>query len=658
MTGPPTTPNRFRGRRRSRRRALGLLSLAALTATFGLGQAALAQDAVVPEGPDTHLLSIENAGNSALIVRAPNRPTTVTVTVGDLPATVGDITPMSDSGREIQTVIVIDNGAEASEFLDSFVSAARDYVAAAPRNEVISVWSTGGGAKLRAAATSDHNRVDSVLSNIVTAAGSNHMWDSVRGGVLDFKDPVVGATNLVLFAGSPDTESVSTSTEARGAVLAAGASAFVVSSDNPSLPLQSLARLVAVSAGGGLKSDSDPATLSGYGMSVSEVVAGTWIIDFTAENMATENQIDIRVDDTVFTASYVAGSITTGSALIPFRVSGGGGLPYLTGSFAKELGIVMGALAAALGAYAMVMLLQKDPSGLDSTLLPYTEPAAVLNADLQGEHKKRISKNLFVKRAVQITENLAERQGVMSKSEALLERADLPLRVGEALSGYAAIALFAAVFGLLLGKTLSAMIFFGTMGLMIPPLVVKMKAGRRRKKFMNQLPDTLQLLSSTLKAGYSFMQGVDAVSQEIEEPMAGELRRIVTEAQLGRPVEESMDASAERMDSNDFAWAVMAVRIQREVGGNLSELLLTVAETMTERERLRRDVASLTAEGKMSAIILGALPILLGFVMWALNKDYIEILFTDSFGKVLLVISAIAAVAGFAWMKKIITIEI
>ena len=108
---------------------------------------------------------------------------------------------------------------------------------------------------------------------------------------------------------------------------------------------------------------------------------------------------------------------------------------------------------------------------------------------------------------------------------------------------------------------------------------------------MSQLPDTLGLLASTLKAGYSFMQGVEAVSQEIEDPMGSELRRIVTEAQLGRPLVDAMDASAERMDSTDFAWAVMAVKIQREVGGNLSELLLTVAETMTERERLRRDVA-------------------------------------------------------------------
>ena len=88
--------------------------------------------------------------------------------------------------------------------------------------------------------------------------------------------------------------------------------------------------------------------------------------------------------------------------------------------------------------------------------------------------------------------------------------------------------------------------------------------------------------------------------------MGRELRRVVTENRLGRPLEEALDAVAERMDSDDFAWAVMAIRIQREVGGNLAELLLTVADTMTQRERLRRDVATLTAEGKISAMVLGA----------------------------------------------------
>jgi tight adherence protein B len=102
----------------------------------------------------------------------------------------------------------------------------------------------------------------------------------------------------------------------------------------------------------------------------------------------------------------------------------------------------------------------------------------------------------------------------------------------------------------------------------------------------------------------------------------------------------------------------MAVKIQREVGGNLSELLMTVADTMTARERLRRDVSALTAEGKMSAIVLGALPILLGFAMYAMNPEYIGTLFEDPLGKILLVSSVVSALIGFAWMKKIIEIDI
>ena len=145
--------------------------------------------------------------------------------------------------------------------------------------------------------------------------------------------------------------------------------------------------------------------------------------------------------------------------------------------------------------------------------------------------------------------------------------------------------------------------------MLFPPAFLNFLASRRKKKFTAQLPDTLQLLSGTLRAGYSMMQGVEAVSQEIDDPMGRELRRVVTEARLGRPLEESLDSSAERMASADFAWAVMAIRIQREVGGNLSELLMTVADTMTQRERLRRDISALTAEGRISAIVLAILPV-------------------------------------------------
>jgi tight adherence protein B len=175
---------------------------------------------------------------------------------------------------------------------------------------------------------------------------------------------------------------------------------------------------------------------------------------------------------------------------------------------------------------------------------------------------------------------------------------------------------------------------------------------------MSQLPDTLQLLAGSLRAGYSLMQGVEAVSQEVEDPMGRELRRVVAESRLGRPLEVSLDDAAERMGSNDFGWAVMAIRIQREVGGNLSELLLTVADTMVARERLRRDVAALTAEGKISALVLGILPVGLAGVMYVVNPDYINVLFEERIGNFMLGGAILLAIAGFAWMRKTIQIEV
>jgi tight adherence protein B len=154
------------------------------------------------------------------------------------------------------------------------------------------------------------------------------------------------------------------------------------------------------------------------------------------------------------------------------------------------------------------------------------------------------------------------------------------------------------------------------------------------------------------------MQGVEAVSQEVSEPMGHELRRVVTESRLGRPLEESLQASADRMQSADFQWAVMAIGIQREVGGNLAELLLTVGDTMTQRERLRRDVSALTAEGKISAIVLGLLPVGLGLAMWLMNPDYIAVLFDTTLGNILLGGAILLAGIGFYWMKKVIEIDI
>jgi tight adherence protein B len=133
---------------------------------------------------------------------------------------------------------------------------------------------------------------------------------------------------------------------------------------------------------------------------------------------------------------------------------------------------------------------------------------------------------------------------------------------------------------------------------------------------MKQLPDTLQLLAGTLKAGYGVLQAIDTVVKEVEDPTSTEFQRALTEARLGLPLEDSLGDMAERIDSDDFRWVVVAMNIQRQVGGNLAELLETVAATLRGREQVRRQISALSAEGRLSAIILIALPfVILGFLL-------------------------------------------
>ena len=620
---------------------------------------AVAQDEEAPAGaPAPELLAVDATGDPFVIVRTAEQPSKVDITIGGSLADTDRPVPLDQSEVDVQTVIVIDNSAQSSDYLDAFVQAAVGYVEAASRREDIGIWTTGGTARVRAGLNDEHDRNVEILEALVPADGTNFLYDGIRGAALSLEETTAGATNIIVFAATPDGGSASVAREARGAVQAIDASAFAVAAADT--VVGPLSFLVSSTYGGGFAATTDLGEIAGYGSSVRQVVEGTWHVGFSTDALADHTQIEVAIDGTVINATYTAGSVSTGRALAPIESADDGGIPglgFLDGNNGRVIGLILGGLAAGLGCYAVVMLFQKDESALNSVLQAYSDPygAQVVEED-DGE--SGISKNALLKRAVEITEGLAERRGLLARLEGMLERADLPLRAGEALTAYTGIAVASIVFGFLFAPSLPVFLFFVGLGMVGPPAVVHRLAARRRKAFMGQLPDTLQLLSSTLKAGYSFLQGVEAVSQEIEDPMGNELRRIVTEAQLGRPLEEAMDASAERMGSPDFAWAVMAVKIQREVGGNLSELLLTVAETMTERERLRRDISALTAEGKMSAIVLGALPILLGFAMWAINPDYIDTLFTDSFGKLLLVMSIVAATAGFAWMKKIINIDI
>jgi tight adherence protein B len=609
--------------------------------------------AAVPE-----LLLVDATGEPFVVIRTATEPGRVAITTGGVPADTASPVALSDASLQVQTAIVIDNSAESSDFLDTFKTIARDYVREAPPDERIEVWTTGGEGRIRVGFGSPETRTLRVIDSLVPAAGSNRLWDAVRGVSLRFDEPVPGATNIIVLTANVDGGSENSEALARGSVLGSGAGVFMVHAGQTTSSAESL--LVSVSAGGSYALETDRAVLAGFGLRLSNAIQSTWAVYFNGDAVPMSTSIAADVDGYLIRGSYVSGSVAAGSALAvvtPPASTTLPGLGFLDGEMGRRVGLGLGALAAALGAYSTASLFGKDTSELDDVLQAYGSPLGAQAAEADSE-KRSFAKNLFVKRAVELTEGIAKQQGGFERAEAMLERAEVPLRAGEAFTAYIGIVLSSLVLGLLLVGGISGLLVMGLLGVLAPPAVLNFRATQRKKKFAAQLPDTLFLLSSTLKAGYSFMQGVEAVSQEIEDPMGVELRRIVTEAQLGRPLEDAMDAAAVRMDSDDFAWAVMAVKIQREVGGNLSELLTTVGNTMTARERMRRDIASLTAEGKMSAILLGGLPPILGAVMWVMNPDYIGVLFNDTLGNILLGTSLVAVIIGFAWMKKMIDIEI
>jgi len=189
-------------------------------------------------------------------------------------------------------------------------------------------------------------------------------------------------------------------------------------------------------------------------------------------------------------------------------------------------------------------------------------------------------------------------------------------------------------------------------------LVLRNKAAKRRKGFANQLDETLQLLAAALRAGHGLTRAFDVVSKEIDPPMAEELARIVNENRIGRDLVEAVTQTAERMQNEDFRWVAEAVGIQRETGGNLNEVLDRVGETIRERAELKREIKTLSAEGRLSAWILAALPVLTVTGLSFINPDFMHPLYSTRAGLIAFIISGIMFSIGIAWMRVVVNVKV
>ncbi len=195
-------------------------------------------------------------------------------------------------------------------------------------------------------------------------------------------------------------------------------------------------------------------------------------------------------------------------------------------------------------------------------------------------------------------------------------------------------------------------------GVVGPSLYLSVRGRRRRNAFEDRLPDALQMTAGSLSAGYSLAQALDGLVREGTEPMATEIGKALAESRLGVPVESTLQNVADRMGSKDFGWVVMAIRVQREVGGNLGGVLTTVSATMRERAMLKRHVRGLSAEGRLSAYILVALPLLIGGYMLSFRRDYIEPLYTTGVGLLMLTAAVFLLSLGSFAMNRMVKVEV
>jgi tight adherence protein B len=253
-------------------------------------------------------------------------------------------------------------------------------------------------------------------------------------------------------------------------------------------------------------------------------------------------------------------------------------------------------------------------------------------------------------------EKVLVKRGLLARGVAALERAGMTTPLPKFVLNVGLWTVGAAVAGTLLVGT-----WLGLLMLVVVPfgarLLVKFKVGRRQAQFADQLDDSLQLMASSLRAGHSLLRAVDAVSQDAASPTAEEFARIVNETRVGRDLGDSLDEVAERMGSEDFTWVAQAIAIHREVGGNLAEVLDAVGNTIRERNAIRRQVKALSAEGKLSAIVLGALPFgIVGFVSMT-NPSYMH-KFTESLaGYAMIAAAVVLMLVGGFWLKKTVAIK-
>ncbi len=594
-------------------------------------------------------------------------PASVTVTVDDTAVESTAVLLDGETTVERSTILAIDTSGSMNKKgrLEGAKQAADAFIAAAPADLQIGLVTFDDTATVDVAPTTDRTTVTSAVAAL-TAQGETALYDAVIVSVDALGTE--GARSILIASDGVDTASQATLDDA---VTAAGDSG---------------ATLDAVSLGrGGQAAALRTMAKATGGKVVTAGQADQLATAFAASARALDNQLavtvtvpaDLQSSGSSVTVSAEAGSTTvTDSAFVPLA-----GAPQANASATadasgplvvessgwysavNETYLWLGLAAIFIGIAILLVIAflrasNRRNSSVRGRMSIYT---------LGGRQPRKESETTttalgdtqVAKSAVEFAGRAVRGRDVEELLDRHLDAAGLPLKAPEWALIHVGIATGAALLMLLLsgGRIVVSLIGLA-LGVVLPWTYLKVKESRRQAAFYSQLPDTLQLLAGSLGAGYSLPQAVDTVVREGNDPIAAEFNRALIEARLGVPIEDALDNIADRMNSQDFHWVVLAIRVQREVGGNLAEVLTNVAATLRERERLRRQVQVLSAEGRLSAVIIILIPI--GFALFLLiaRPEYLEPLYTTPLGLLMLGFAGLLMLVGVFWLRRVVKVEV
>jgi tight adherence protein B len=452
---------------------------------------------------------------------------------------------------------------------------------------------------------------------------------------------------MVVLTDGDDYSSAATAEMATTAATKAQAAVYAIGIEsedfNPSF-MQALS-----SATGGTYAEGGVDELNTIFARVAEDLLRTFVLNYGSTSAG---RVALEVDaggTRVVRTNYVGGApirVTSGEGVIPASIT------QASWSLAALGGGTL--LVVLLG--TMAVLRPRPRRSLAQRLEPYTDSRsrAIKAAEAEGGN----SASGMLRSLALTTEKILGKLEVWKGMAATIERADLPLRTAELFYIMVGAGLALGLIVRIAGAPVLAVLGSLAVGGVIPYLFVRLKARQRSKAFDAQLPDILIGMAGSLKAGHSFSQAMESTIKEGAEPAAKEFSRVANEIRLGRASEEALEAMAKRLGSKNFEFVVMAVNVQRQVGGSMAELLDGVGETVRLRQQFLRKVKALCAMGRMSAYTLVALPVIMGAAISVINPAYISPLFTTSTGRILIIIAICSTAFGGLILKKIVSFKV